>query len=60
MKDVWPLLRLAEANAAFECASRPLIKIPAGLSQDGILRLFQDALLGVAGVIGGKFTVSCN
>ena len=42
MKDVWPLLRLEEANAAFERASRPLIKIPAGLSQDGILRLFQE------------------
>lgn len=42
MKDVWPLLRLEEANAAFERACRPLIKIPAGLSQDGILRLFQE------------------
>jgi CBS domain containing-hemolysin-like protein len=42
MKDVWPLLRLEEANTAFEHASRPLIKIPAGLSQDGILRLFQE------------------
>ena len=41
MKDVWPLFRLEETNAAFERASRPVIKIPAGLSQDGILRLFQ-------------------
>jgi CBS domain containing-hemolysin-like protein len=42
MKDVWPLLRLEESNAAFERASRPLIKIPLDLSQDGILRLFQE------------------
>jgi CBS domain containing-hemolysin-like protein len=42
MKDVWPLLRLEETNAAFERASRPLIKIPLDLSQDGILRLFQE------------------
>ena len=42
MKDVWPLLRLAESNAAFERASRPLIKIPLDLSQDAVLRLFQE------------------
>jgi CBS domain containing-hemolysin-like protein len=42
MKDVWPLLRLDESNIAFERASRPLIKIPRDLSQDGILRRFQE------------------
>jgi CBS domain containing-hemolysin-like protein len=42
MKDVWPLLRIEESNAAFEQASRPPIKIPLDLSQDGILRLFQE------------------
>jgi CBS domain containing-hemolysin-like protein len=42
MKDVWSLLRLEESNAAFERASRPLIKVPLDLSQDGILRLFQE------------------
>jgi len=42
MKDVWPLLRLDESNAAFHRAVRPLIKIPADLSQDGILRRFQE------------------
>jgi CBS domain containing-hemolysin-like protein len=42
MKDVWPLLRIEESNAAFERASRPSIKVPLDLSQDGILRLFQE------------------
>lgn len=42
MKDVWPLLRIEEANAAFERVSRCLIKIPFDLSQDQILRLFQE------------------
>jgi CBS domain containing-hemolysin-like protein len=42
MKDVWPLLRIEESNAAFERAARPLIKVPLDLSQDGILRLFQE------------------
>lgn len=42
MKDVWPLLRIEESNAAFERAARPLIRIPFDLSQDQILRLFQE------------------
>jgi CBS domain containing-hemolysin-like protein len=42
MKDVWPLLRIEESNAAFDRASRPPIKVPLDLSQDGILRLFQE------------------
>jgi CBS domain containing-hemolysin-like protein len=42
MKDVWPLLWREESNAAFERAARPVIKIPLDLSQDGILRLFQE------------------
>jgi CBS domain containing-hemolysin-like protein len=42
MKDVWPLLRSEESNAAFERAARPVIKIPLDLSQDGILRLLQE------------------
>jgi CBS domain containing-hemolysin-like protein len=42
MKDVWPLLRREESNAAFERAARPVIKLPLDLSQDGILRLFQE------------------
>lgn len=42
MKDVWPLLRIEESNAAFERAARPLIKIPFDLSQDQILRLLQE------------------
>lgn len=42
MKDVWPLLRIEESNAACERASRPPIKVPLDLSQDGILRLFQE------------------
>jgi CBS domain containing-hemolysin-like protein len=42
MKDVWPLLKLDESNAAFGVASRPLIGIPADLSQDGILKCFQE------------------
>jgi CBS domain containing-hemolysin-like protein len=42
MKDVWPLLRREESNAAFERAARPVIKVPLDLSQDGILRLLQE------------------
>lgn len=42
MKDAWPLLRIEESNAAFEWASRPPIKVPLDLSQDGILRLLQE------------------
>lgn len=42
MKDVWPLIRIEESNAAFEGESRPSIKVPLDLTQDGILRLFQD------------------
>jgi CBS domain containing-hemolysin-like protein len=42
MKDVWPLLRIEESNAAFERAARPPIKVPLDLSQDGVLRLFQE------------------
>jgi CBS domain containing-hemolysin-like protein len=42
MKDVWPLLWIEESNAAFERASRPPIKVPLDLSQDGVLRLFQE------------------
>ncbi|HEY7168880.1 MAG TPA: hemolysin family protein [Candidatus Binatia bacterium] len=43
MKDFWPaLLRTERSNAAFEQASRPLIKIPLDFSQDHILRLFQE------------------
>jgi CBS domain containing-hemolysin-like protein len=42
MKDAWPLLRIEESSAAFERASRRPIKVPLDLSQDGILRLFQE------------------
>ncbi len=42
MKDAWPLLRTEESNTAFERASRPQIKVPLDLPQDGILRLFQE------------------
>jgi putative hemolysin len=42
MKDVWPLLTLAESNAAFEEVSRPAIRIPLDLSQDGILTCFRE------------------
>ena len=42
MKDMWPLLQLAQSNAAFEQVCRPLIKIPLDLSQDKILRLLQE------------------
>jgi CBS domain containing-hemolysin-like protein len=42
MKDVWPLLRREESNAAFERASRHQIRFPVDLPQDGILKLFQE------------------
>ena len=42
MKDVWPLLLHEKSNAAFERASRPVIKLPLDLSQDHILRLLQQ------------------
>ena len=42
MKDAWPLLLREKSNASFERAARPLIKIPLGLPQDGILRLLQE------------------
>jgi CBS domain containing-hemolysin-like protein len=42
IKDAWPLLLFEESNAAFEPAFRPLIKISADLSQDGILKLLQE------------------
>jgi len=42
MKDVWPLLTLDESNAAFERACRPVIRIPLDLSQDGIVKCFQE------------------
>ncbi len=43
MKDVWPLLWSERSNAAFERASRDTTKIPLNLSQDQILRQFQEA-----------------
>ena len=42
IKDVWPLLLHEKSNAAFERASRPVIKLPLNLSQDHILRLLQQ------------------
>jgi CBS domain containing-hemolysin-like protein len=42
MKDVWPLLQNEASNAAFERASRRPITVPLDLSQDRILKLFQE------------------
>jgi len=42
MKDAWPLLRVESSNAALERVVRPVIRIPRDLSQDGILKLFQE------------------
>ena len=52
MKDVWPHLMTERSNKAFERVARPPIRVAENMSQEEILKLFQDGR-GHMGIVRG-------